>query len=691
VMKARFRSLRRESRVKDVRYSTWCLAASLLVCASTSQAQVGGINEQDRPARPDLAGANWKKNLTIGPNGPIPAIVLDQFGYLTKSKKVAVIRAPQVGYDSFARFAPGKSYALIELPTGEIVKTAPPTVWNGGNTDQASGDKAWWFDFSEIEAPGKYAVVDLEKGIRSADFSIGEHVYKDVMKHALRAFFYQRAGFEKKPEFAGRAWADKASHLGPGQDPESRPWHEGRSSTPVAKSLIKDLRGGWYDAGDFNKYTSWAARYIIVLLRAYEEHPQAFSDDYGIPESGNGIPDILDEVKWGLDWLVRMQNSDGSLLCVQGLVSASPPSDAKGGSYYGPPTTSATLMGAAAFAYASKFFASRPEPDLTRYGDDLKQRSMAAWTWATANPNVLYYNNDESKQSGSQGLAAGQQEMSATDRLRAQFEAATYLFELTGEAQFKWFADAYYGSPLPPWGPSMWEVDALESLLYYARLPGATPEVAKSIRERFLENLSRASEAFQSSLQHADPYRAPMKDYTWGSNKGKAMQARLYQLVALYNTDPRLSETSLAAALEYAHYIHGVNPLGLVYLTNMAPAGASYSATTMFHAWFAHGTRWQQVTEQLPGPPPGFLVGGPNPQFSIDACCHAPAGSPAYRCYGAKTFSLCQQNFTPPLAQPPAKSYLQYNDPWPANSWAISEPSLYYQSYYVRLLAAFAR
>ena len=276
----------------------------------------------------------------------------------------------------------------------------------------------------------------------------------------------------------------------------------------------------------------------------------------------------------------------------------------------------------------------RPEPDLKQYGDDLKKRAMAAWSWATANPNVLYYNNDESKQPGSEGLAAyinqtlavwlkrkykrflGQPEMSATDRRQAQFEAATYLFEMTGEAQFKGFADANYGAILPPWGASMWEVDALESLLYYAELPGATPEVAKAIRERFLTNLSRASDAFQGSLQRVDPYRAPMEVYTWGSNKGKARQARLYQLAALYGTDPRLSDISLAAALEYAHYIHGVNPLGLVYLTNMAPAGASHSAATMYHAWFAHGTRWQQVTEQLPGPPPGFLVGGPNPQFS---------------------------------------------------------------------------
>ena len=672
-------------------YGARWLAASLLICVSTSQAQVGGTNAQDGLTRSDLAAADWKQKLAIGPNGPIPAIVVDQFGYLPKSKKVAVIRAPEVGYDSFAKFAPGKSYALIELSNGKVVKTAPPTMWNAGTMDQASGDKAWWFDFSEIEAPGRYAVVDLEKGIRSPDFSIGEHVYRDVMKHALRVFFYQRAGFEKKPEFAGGAWADKASHLGPGQDSQSRPWRAGWLSTAFAGSEIKDLRGGWYDAGDFNKYTSWAARYIIVLLHAYEEHPAAFGDDYGIPESGNGIPDILDEVKWGLDWLVRMQNPDGSLLCVQGLDSASPPSEAKGASYYGPPTTSASLMGAAAFAYASKFFASRPEPDLKRYGADLEKRATAAWTWAIANPNVLYYNNDESKQPGSKGLAAGQQEMSSTDRLRAQFEAATYLFEITGETGFRGFADANYGALLPSWGASMWEVDALESLLYYARLPGATPEVAKSIRERFLTNLSQASEVFQGSLRQADPYRAPMKDYTWGSNKGKAMQARLYQLAALYSTDPRLSEISLAAALEYAHYVHGVNPLGLVYLTNMSPAGASHSAATMFHAWFAHGTRWQQVTDQLPGPPPGFLVGGPNPQFSIDACCRAPPGSAAYRCYGATTFSLCQRNFTPPLAQPPAKSYLQYNDPWPANSWAVSEPSMGYQSYYIRLIAAFTR
>ena len=385
-----------------MRCSAWCLAALLLICVSASPAEMGGANAQNLPAQSDLAAADWKKNLKTGPNGPIPAIVVDQFGYPTKSRKVAVIRARRWATTA-SRSSRRETYALVELPTGKVVKVAPPSVWNGGNTDQASGDRAWWFDFSDIEAPGKYAVVDLEKGVRSASFLIGDHVYKDVMKHALRVFFYQRAGFEKKPEFAGKPWADKASHLGPGQDSEARPWHDGRPSTPVERSQVKDLRGGWYDAGDYNKYTSWTARYLIVLLRALEEHPEAFGDDYGIPESGNGIPDILDEVKWGLDWLVRMQNADGSLLCVQGLATASPPSSAREPSYYGPATTSATLMGAAAFAYASKIFAARPEQALKLYGSDLAKRARAAWAWADANPDVLYYNNDEVEAAGIEG------------------------------------------------------------------------------------------------------------------------------------------------------------------------------------------------------------------------------------------------------------------------------------------------
>ena len=267
-------------------------------------------------------------------------------------------------------------------------------------------------------------------------------------------YFYQRAGFRKTAETVGSDWADAASHMGPGQDPETRPWQATHWQSTSDPSQIKDLRGGWFDAGDYNKYTSWTARNVIALLRAYRENPTAFGDDTGIAELGNGVPDILDEVKWALDWLARMQNSDGSLLCVQGLDLASPPSAATGPSFYGPATTAASLMGAAAFAYAAKTYSARSEADLRAYGADLAIRAKRAWDWAAANPSVLYYNNDDSKQPGSRGLASGQQEMDDEQRLFAKFEAAVYLYELTNDAIYKGFVELHYTSIVASYGPT---------------------------------------------------------------------------------------------------------------------------------------------------------------------------------------------------------------------------------------------
>jgi endoglucanase len=632
--------------------------------------------------------ANWTQGLRSGPNGPIPVIVVDQFGYPAAAAKFAVIRDPQVGYDSTARFTPGKTYALIELASGRIVKQAALSVWNSGALHTASGDKAWTFDFSDVTTPGRYAVLDLEKGVRSADFAIGDSVYRDAMKHAVRMFFYQRAGIDKPANFAGAAWADKASHLGAGQDQQSRPW-PGTLAQAAAETQVKDLRGGWYDAGDYNKYTSWTARNIIVLLQAFVENPQAFSDDLGIPESGNGVPDILDEVKWGLDWLVRMQTASGALLSVQGLGHGSPPSAAKGGSFYGPATTAATLMGAAAFAYASKIYAARPEPALKAYAADLAKRAKTAWAWASANPSVVFYNNDNARQPGSQGLAAGQQEMGDQDRQRVKVEAAIYLYELTGDPAIKALVEANASAIVPSHGPTLWEIDTHEALLYYTRLPGVAESVKTNILATFFKGMT--AHFLSAKVADLDPYRSPLKDYTWGSNKAKAAQGRLYQLAARYSDSPDVRRTAMVTALNYCHAIHGINPLGLVYLTNMKSAGASHSASTMFHAWFAQGTRWSKVSAEMPGPPPGYLVGGPTLQYGKDGCCTAPASALGFRCHSPAAASLCERSYAPPLGQPPLKAYLQFNDPWPANSWSITEPSTAYQAHYIRTLSAYVR
>lgn len=633
---------------------------------------------------------NWRQGLMTGVNGPIPLIVVDQFGYLTKASKIAVIRNPQVGYDNVVHFTPGPSYAVVDLSSGKVVKQGTPIAWNGGATDEVSGDKVWWFDFSDVTIPGTYTIVDIEKGLRSPEFRIDDHVYRNVLKHAVRMFFYQRAGFDKTAQTAGSDWADAASHMGPGQDPQTRPWDAKGGLSESGDRQIKDLHGGWFDAGDYNKYTSWTARNVIVLLRAYSENPAAFSDDTGIAESGNGVPDILDEVKWAVDWLERMQNSDGSLLCIQGLDEASPPSAARGPSYYGPATTAASLMGAAAFAYAAKIYSAQSDANLRRYGEELATRARRAWDWAAANPAVLYYNNDESRQPGSRGLGAGQQEMDDSQRLFAKFQAAVYLFELTGDGTFKRFVETNYASIIPGNGPTQFDADKQEALLYYTRLPNSSAQVKSAILAKFVANVIGNADQLPMVSNNEDPYLSPIKYYAWGSNGSKVLQARLYQLLALYGNEPAIAAKADSAAMGYLHYIHGVNPLGLVYLTNMTSAGAKHSASTMFHNWFTHtSTRWSRVTDTTPGPPPGYLVGGPNPYFSMDKCCTARIWTRGYQCYSLAVFSLCSNNYTPPLGQPPLKSYLQFNEGWPVNSWEVTEPSTSYQAEYIGALARY--
>jgi hypothetical protein len=648
---------------------------------SASGGSSGGATSIPPTVDKPSTDTTWSQNLTVSPNGPIPLIVVDQFGYRTSATKVAIIRDPQTGYDNGVSFTPGSQYTVVDKASGKTVKQGAPTAWNGGATDTTSGDKVWWFDFSDVTTPGTYTVNDVDKKVRSVEFDIDDNVYRSVLKHAVRMYYYQRAGFAKSAATAGADWADGASNMGSGQDSQAHAW-----TAKTDESLVKDLHGGWYDAGDLNKYTAWAAGTVIALLMAYDENPTAFGDDYGIAESGNGIPDLLDEVKWALDWIVRMQNTDGSLLCVMGLASASPPSSATGPSYYGPATTNASLMAAAVFAYASKIYGARPEASMKTFAADLRSRAVKAWTWADANPSVLYYNNDESKQTGSSGLASGDQETDDAGRLSSKFQASIFLYEMSGDATYKSFAESNWNKVLSSGGPTEWDMESANAVMYLSRLSGVTASVASAIVSQVTTNVGNQLSSVTGSK---DPYRAYLKDYTWGSNQIKMAQARLYQLLAKYGSGTT-ANAAPAAAEDYVHYLHGVNPMGLVYLTNMQRAGAENSATTIFHTWFADKSKWDEVSSTTPGPAPGFVPGGPNSGFSLDSCCTAPSGDSAYHCYGASEYSLCSQNWNPPLGQPVQKAYLQFNSGWPAGSWPLTEPSTGYQAKYVLVLSGYA-
>jgi hypothetical protein len=225
------------------------------------------------------------------------------------------------------------------------------------------------------------------------------------------------------------------------------------------------------------------------------------------------------------------------------------------------------------------------------------------------------------------------------------------------------------------------DADRQEILLYYTRLPNISMQVKSALLTNFVTYITRNADQRPMITRNKDAYLSPIDYYTWGSNQSKLEQARLYQLLASYDNDAATAGEADSAAMGYLHYIHCVNPLGLVYLTNMKSAGASLSASTMFHNWFAHGTRWEKVSGAMPGPPPGYLVGGPNPHYSKDKCCDAAFGTSGYRCFFSAAFSLCNNSYAPPLGQPELKSYREFNEGWPANSWEVTEPSIGYQAH----------
>jgi hypothetical protein len=180
-------------------------------------------------------------------------------------------------------------------------------------------------------------------------------------------------------------------------------------------------------------------------------------------------------------------------------------------------------------------------------------------------------------------------------------------------------------------------------------------------------------------------YGAPMESYNWGSNGAASRRGSVYTQRALIPFSIESSRYFYNAGGHYLHYLHGVNPFGLVFLTNMERYGAEKSASELYHAWFKNGSSdYDSTISSTYGPAPGFLVGGPNPWYERDECCETQCGG-----FGDKICEL--PILSPPVGQPPMKSYAEFNDGWPLNSWSVTENSNSYQVSYIRLLSKYAK
>jgi hypothetical protein len=315
-------------------------------------------------------------------------------------------------------------------------------------------------------------------------------------------------------------------------------------------------------------------------------------------------------------------------------------------------------------------------PSLTTYASDLLTRAKNAWTWAQANPAVYFYNSGK--------LAAGEQEGGPTVVAGNFLNASALLFAATGSATYQTYFDANYNANNLTTGLASyvgpWDGAEYDALLTYANATGATPAVASAIKSSMLAGI-QGGDNLPRYQSNADAYGAYLATYVWGSNQTKASQGSVLTYVPTYGLDATENTSALAAAERFVHYFHGLNPLSKVYLTNVNGIGASNSVTMLYHSWFAPGTVWSTVGVSTYGPAPGYLVGGPNPSYALDPCC--PSG-----CGSAANNALCVLP-SPPAGQPPMKSYKDFNNGWPVDSWAVTEPDDGYQGQYVRLVSKF--
>ena len=587
-------------------------------------------------------------------------IHLDQFGYLPEMNKVAVISNPQDGFNALDSYTPGATLQVKRTADDILVFEAAPEVWNSGNTHSASGDQGWWFDFSSLNQPGTYYVFDPSTNESSANFVIANDAYDEVLRASTRMFYYNRCNSTKEVPYAESNWTDGLDFEGTNQDGACRFVYDSLNT-----ALTKDLRGGWYDAGDYNKYVTFSEHAVHDLLSAYEENPSAFGDDTGIPESGNGIPDIIDELKWELDWLLKMNNADGSTHIKMGSINyaqnaAAPPSVNQDPRFYGPTCTSASLAVSGMFAHASKVYKNLP--GLTAYASTLLNRAEMSWSYSLPfiNTQSLELNCDDGT------ILSGDADRSETVQLESALIAASYLFGETSEEQYSSYITEHITDAEPTfytsWNP--YKMSVQTAFLNYTQTPGAVPSDVAFLQNSIASDVASNYSGFYG-FTDADLYRAhsPNWMYHWGSNLPIAATASLNQLVVNYDV-PNSGQALSQKVEEQLHYFHGINPLGLVYLSNMNGLGAEKSVNEIYHTWFNDQTPWDNTQSSQYGPPPGYLTGGANASFTVTT-------------------------ISPPANQPPQKSYLDFNTEWPENSWEISEPAIYYQAAYIRLLANF--
>jgi endoglucanase len=507
------------------------------------------------------------------PTAPPAKVSVNQVGYYATGPKIA----------SFAdRGDTPDKWSLVDS-SGKEVATGMTTVLG---EDTASGNVVHEIDFSAYTTPGNGYVLHVYN-TASDPFKISDDIYTVLRKDALAYYYRSRSGIELLKQYAGDSWARAAGHLSDnhvtcykGKDTSGKDW-------PGCDYYL-DVSGGWYDAGDYGKYVVNGGISVWTLLNEYEHSPKAFGDGtLDIPENANGVPDILDEARWELKFMLGMQVPAGEELA--GMVHhkmhddqwsnmPSMPVETATNRFLFPPSTAATLNVAAVGAQCSRIWKTIDPA----FSAQCLTAAETAWAAAVANPQMYAVS-----------FAAGGGDYADTAVDDEFYWAAAELYVTTGKDVYKDYLLAspdWAGAAVPDWG----NTEALGTIslsLIPNNLPG---DKVKECRDAILKTADQRMDVIAGS-----GYREPLATFVWGSNAEALNAAMIMGLAYQYSGN----QDYLDGVIETMDYLLGRNPLNISYVTGYGTTSAQHP----HHRFWAN-----QPSNGYPAPPPGVVVGGPN-------------------------------------------------------------------------------
>jgi len=491
-----------------------------------------------------------------------------------QKEEIESIRLNQIGY-----FTNGvKKFVAVDTDVKifVLIDQNEDTVFTGTLEDKGiwdkSGEQVSIGNFTDLMEEGRFTIV-LENGEESYPFVIGKNIFDDLKIAVLKAFYLHRVSMPIEEQYSGKY------HRPLGHEDMKLPFHPSTGKTEGTM----DSPGGWYDAGDYGKYIVNSGITVGMMLAAYERYPLTYPDELmNIPESGNGIPDLLDEIRYNIDWMLTMQDDDGGVfvkvttLNFGGMVM---PHEASRDRYIIGKSTGAALNLAGVAAMAARIY----QPFDPEFSNRCLIAAENAWKWSVQNPEKYYARNPE-------GVSTGA--YSDTDLEEEFFWAAAELFTTTGKSE-------YFENIQLKLGDITFKLEEnwrnyQDNIGYYSLIGPASPldeGQKKQVENGLLRLANELAEKHQSI-----PYQIPVDHFVWGSNSDVLDAAMIF--ANAYEVSKEVKYLDLA--VEAFDYILGKNAVGYSFITGFG----SKQSMNIHHR--------PSVADSIEAPYPGFIVGGPN-------------------------------------------------------------------------------